>query len=134
MRISQGCGVVRMTPISEPMASAMTHAQSAVVKVHQVPSSSSCRYVWTPSGDVWKKMPQFQLYCTRGPRTTDDRQQATDDGNFRYRPCSAAPSSDSVYRGIAAVGRVGDHLLERGAHRHFEVDVLRRDRLEEPLL
>src|SRR5262245_14830033 len=40
----------------------------------------------------------------------------------------------SINRRIAAVGRTRDHLLEGIAHRHVEIDVLRRDRLEEPLV
>ena len=43
--------------------------------------------------------------------------------------CSTQPTAGlialtSIGRRIAAVGRIGDHLLERVAHRHIEVDVL----------
>src|SRR5262245_43503362 len=42
--------------------------------------------------------------------------------------------SVSIRRRIAAVRGIADDLLERSTHRHVQVDVLRRDRLHEPLV
>ena len=43
LRTSHGTGEVRITPMTEPITSAITQASSAVASVQQAPNSSSCK-------------------------------------------------------------------------------------------
>src|SRR5262245_35160886 len=76
----------------------------------------------------------------RGSRLSRHRRSAGVTAEAVYviynSPALSRPTglSLSIRRRVAAVGGIGDHLLEGGAHRHVEIDALGRDRLEEPLV
>ena len=52
--------VVRIVPMIEPSAIAMTQAHADTASVHSMPETMSCQYFSPPPGSSSKKTPQFK--------------------------------------------------------------------------